>query len=82
MEEGERGLMTDTDTRWEEADDGAHVDVDRDTDLYLDPPSADDKPSSEEDRERMEDSGVCRDFLKEADNLKWPAGEGWRPLKS
>jgi len=54
-------------------DDGAHVDP------YSESPSTDD---SEEDQERIQNLGVRRDFLKEADNLKWPAGEGWRSLKS
>ncbi|KAG1772920.1 hypothetical protein EV702DRAFT_976478 [Suillus placidus] len=72
MEEGEQGLMTDT---HQEDDDGAHVDHDP----YTESPT-DDEPSSAEDLERMKNSGVHRDFLKETDNLKWPAGEGWRPL--
>lgn len=72
MEEGEQGLMTDT---HQEDDDGAHVDHDP----YTESPT-DDEPSSAEDLERMKNSGVHRDFMKEKDNLKWPAGEGWRPL--
>lgn len=86
MEEGERGLMADTDTnpRWREGegevggDDGAHVD----RDPYSELPSANDEPSSEEDQERVENLGVRREFMEEADILNWPAGEGWRPLKS
>lgn len=73
MEEGEQGLMTDTHN--EDEDDGAHVD----RDPYTESPT-DDEPSSGEDVERMKNSGAHRDFLKETDNLKWPAGEGWRPL--
>ncbi|OJA13353.1 hypothetical protein AZE42_04515 [Rhizopogon vesiculosus] len=77
VEEGERALMADTDAEGGQGDqgedDGAHVDP------YSEPPSTDD---SEEDRERIQNLGVRRDSLKEADNLKWPAGEGWRPLKS
>ncbi|KAG2039318.1 hypothetical protein BDR03DRAFT_998938 [Suillus americanus] len=72
MEEGEQGLMTDT---HQEDDDGAHVDRDPHTES-----PTDDEPSSGEDLERMKKSGVHCDFLKETDNLKWPAGEGWRPL--
>ncbi|KAG1890478.1 uncharacterized protein F5891DRAFT_1071994 [Suillus fuscotomentosus] len=72
MEEGEQGLMTDT---HREDDDGAHVDRDPNTES-----PTDDEPSSGEDLARMKNSGVHRDFLKEKDNLKWPAGEGWRPL--
>ncbi|KAG2089349.1 uncharacterized protein F5147DRAFT_587243 [Suillus discolor] len=72
MEEGEQGLMTDT---RREDDDGAHVDRDPNTES-----PTDDEPSSGEDLERMKNFGVHRDFLKEKDNLKWPAGEGWRPL--
>ncbi|KAG1808155.1 hypothetical protein EV424DRAFT_1646874 [Suillus variegatus] len=72
MEEGEQGLMTDT---HREDDDGAHVDRDPNTES-----PTDDEPSSGEDLERMKNSGVHRDFLKEKDNLKWPVGEGWRPL--
>ncbi|KAG0697437.1 hypothetical protein DFH29DRAFT_856980 [Suillus ampliporus] len=72
MEEGEQGLMTDT--RLED-DDGAHVD----RDPYPEPP-IDDEPSSGEDLERMKNYRVRRDFPNEADNLKRPAGEGWRPL--
>jgi len=71
MEEGEQGLMEDE--RWEE-DDGAHVD----RNPYSEP-STDDESSSGENRERMKNSGVRHD-LKDADNLKWPAGDGWRPL--
>lgn len=80
IEEGERGLMTDTDTQWEEGDDGTHVD--RDAYPYSEPSSANDESNSEEDKERMDNTGVRRNFLKEADNLKWPAGEGWRTLES
>ncbi|KAG1806980.1 uncharacterized protein BJ212DRAFT_1580489 [Suillus subaureus] len=58
-----------------EDDDGAHVD----RDPYTESPT-DNEPSSGEDLERMKNSGVHRDFLKETDNLKWPAGEGWKPL--
>ncbi|KAG1726029.1 uncharacterized protein EDB91DRAFT_1061853 [Suillus paluster] len=72
VEEGEQGLMTDTRS---EDDDGAHVDRDPYTE-----PSTDDEPSSGENLERMKNSRVRRDFPKEADNLKWPAGDGWRPL--
>ncbi|KAG1843304.1 hypothetical protein DFJ58DRAFT_747945 [Suillus subalutaceus] len=72
MEEGEQGLMTDT---HQDDDDGAHVD----RDPYTDSPN-DDEPSSGEDLERMKNSGIHRDFLKETDNLKWPTGEGWKPL--
>jgi hypothetical protein len=72
MEEGEQGLMTNT---YQDDDDGAHVD----RDPYTESPT-DDEPSSAEDLERMKNSGVHRGFLKETDNLKWPAGEGWRPL--
>lgn len=64
--------MTDT---HREDDDGAHVDRDPNTES-----PTDDEPSSWEDLERMKNSSVHRDFLKEKDNLKWPAGEGWRPL--
>ncbi|KAG1727533.1 hypothetical protein EDB19DRAFT_1914203 [Suillus lakei] len=72
VEEGEQGLMTDT---GREDDDGAHVD----RDPYTESPT-EDEPSSGEDLEQMKNSRVHRDFLKEADNLKLPAGEGWRPL--
>ncbi|KAG2152529.1 uncharacterized protein EDB93DRAFT_1249049 [Suillus bovinus] len=72
VEEGEQGLMTDT---HHEDDDGAHVDNDPTTES-----PTDDEPSSGEDLEQMKNSGVHRDFLKEKDNLKWPVGEGWRPL--
>lgn len=73
MEEGEQGLITDTHN--EDEDDGAHVD----RDPYTESPT-DDEPSSGEDLERMKNSGAHRDFLGQTDNLKWPAGEGWRPL--
>ena len=48
-------------------DDGAHFNP------YSEPPSTED---SEEDQGPIENSRVRRKFLKEADNLKWPAGEG------
>jgi len=73
MGEGEQGLMTDTDTRWEDADDGTHVD--QDAGPYSEPPT-------EEDRDRVEHTKAHHDSWKQADNLKWPAGEGWRPLES
>jgi hypothetical protein len=73
MEEGEQGLIANTHN--EDEDDGAHVD----RDPYTESPT-DDEPSSGEDLERMKNSGAHRGFLKETDNLKWPAGEGWKPL--
>lgn len=72
MEEGEQGLMTDT---YHGDDDGAHVD----RDPYTESPT-DDEPSSGDDLGRTKNSAVHRGVLKETDNLKWPAGEGWRPL--
>ena len=74
-EEGEQGLMADT--RWT-AD---NVDRDRDSE-----PTTDDEPSSGEGQGTRRRTVTAtsatphRDFLTESDNLKWPMGEGWRPL--
>lgn len=74
-EEGEQGLMADT--RWTAAN------IDRDPDSE---PTTDDEPSSGEDqgagRTTMTATSAAphRDFLTGSDNLKWPMGEGWRPL--
>ncbi|KIJ63004.1 hypothetical protein HYDPIDRAFT_176112 [Hydnomerulius pinastri MD-312] len=74
-EEGEEGLMSDT--RW------AAANVDRDP--YYGP-TTDDEPSSGDERGgRVKGGGGGsryrdQEFLVEADNLKWPAGEGWKPL--
>jgi len=74
-EEGEQGLMADT--RWTAAD------VDRDPDAE---PTTDDEPSSSEDRNARRTTAKAtsaashREFLTESDNLKWPMGEGWKPL--
>lgn len=74
-EEGEQGLMADT--RWTAAN------VDRDMDSE---PTTDDEPCSGEHqsarrRTRMATSTAPhRDQLTESDNLKWPMGEGWKPL--
>jgi hypothetical protein len=58
-----------------EDDNGTHVDRDPNTES-----PTDDEPSLGEDLERTKNSDVHRDFLEEQDSLKWPAGEGWRPL--
>ncbi|KAG6370875.1 hypothetical protein JVT61DRAFT_10897 [Boletus reticuloceps] len=70
-EEGEQGLMADT--RW------SATDVDRDPDSE---PTTDDEPSSGEDQVARRTRGAApyRDSLTESDNLKWPMGEGWKPL--
>ncbi|KAH0834650.1 hypothetical protein J3R83DRAFT_10160 [Lanmaoa asiatica] len=71
-EEGEQGLMSDT--RW------AAANVDRDPDSG---PTTDDEPSSGEDRgtrRTATSAAPYRDSLTKSDNLKWPMGEGWKPL--
>lgn len=74
-EEGEQGLMTDT--RWG----AANVNQAPDS-----APTTDDEPSSSEDqgarRAALTATSITpyRDFLTESDNLKWPMGEGWKPL--
>lgn len=73
-EEGEQGLMADT--RWGLA--AANVNQDPDS-----APTTDDEPSSAEDQgSRRSTTRVTpyRDLLTESDNLKWPMGEGWKPL--
>ncbi|KAG9311932.1 hypothetical protein JVU11DRAFT_8193 [Chiua virens] len=70
-EEGEQGLMTDT--QW------AAANVDQDPDSG---PTTDDEPSSSDDRATQSATKATtrRHFLAESDNLKWPMGEGWKPL--
>ncbi|KII91426.1 hypothetical protein PLICRDRAFT_508026 [Plicaturopsis crispa FD-325 SS-3] len=65
-EEGERGLMTDERGR----DDGNSIDLDQDV-------FADEGYSDE--GEGPDERGRTRD-LRDADSLKWPAGDGWKPL--
>jgi len=65
-DEGEEGLMEDT--RWATA-----TDVDQDP--YPDPVT-DDEPGQWDNR--VHRGGARPEFL--ADNLKWPAGEGWTQL--
>ncbi|KIJ11819.1 hypothetical protein PAXINDRAFT_118627 [Paxillus involutus ATCC 200175] len=67
-EDGEERLMPDT--RW------AATNIDP----YSEP-TTDDEPNSGDDQGKRQTSGVShRDSLTEVDNLKWPAGEGWKPL--
>ena len=73
-EEGEQGLMADT--RW------SAVNVDQDPDSA---PTTDDEPSPAEGQGQRttraaKNSVPYRDILTESDNLKWPMGEGWKPL--
>ncbi|KIK76917.1 hypothetical protein PAXRUDRAFT_835178 [Paxillus rubicundulus Ve08.2h10] len=71
-EDGEERLMSDT--RW------AATDIDRARDPYSEP-TTDDERSSGDDPGKRRTSGVShRETLTEVDNLKWPAGEGWKPL--
>ena len=66
-----------TDTRW------AAASVNQDPDSA---PTTDDEPSSGDDRDprrtTLTATGAIphRDILAESDNLKWPMGEGWKPL--
>ncbi|KAH7925060.1 hypothetical protein BV22DRAFT_1119794 [Leucogyrophana mollusca] len=68
MEEGEERLMVDS--RW------AAAGVDRDPHPA---PDTDDS-SGDERASNAKNGAVLPDYLKQADNLKWPAGEGWKPL--
>ncbi|KAF9226021.1 hypothetical protein BS17DRAFT_806980 [Gyrodon lividus] len=69
-EDGKERLVSGT--RWA----AANIDCDP----YSEP-TTDDEPSSGDDYDQRQKSGGShRDFLTEVDNLKWPAGEGWKPL--
>ncbi|KAH7912752.1 hypothetical protein BJ138DRAFT_1147554 [Hygrophoropsis aurantiaca] len=76
-EEGEQGLMGDT--RWAATDSDTNVDW---SPLYYSAyPAPDTDDGTDDDRVRDGLHGTAlRDYLRETDNLKWPAGDGWKPL--
>ncbi|KAH7881884.1 hypothetical protein F5I97DRAFT_462945 [Phlebopus sp. FC_14] len=68
-------------TRWrEESEEGLISDTRWTADPYSESTTDDDPDSGDERVDRLKSGTSHSDVLTGADNLKWPAGEGWKPL--